>query len=379
MGKKDYYEVLGVSKDASLEEIKKAYRQMALRYHPDRNPGNKDAEERFKEAAEAYSVLCDSQKRATYDRFGHDGLRGEGFPGFTGFDSSIFEEFEDILGSFFSFDFGFGDFFGTRTRKRQYSQRGRDLALELEISLEEAAQGAEKEIAISRAEFCPSCHGSKLRKGAKKATCPTCQGRGQIHYEQGFFTISRTCSQCQGTGEIITLPCEECQGTGHVRKKRALRIRIPAGIDDGSRLRISGEGEAGDQGASPGDLYVVIRQKKHEFFEREGNHLYCQVSLSFVQATLGVNIEIPTLSGDTEVIKIPAGTQSGEMFRLRGRGIRDADSRRMGDLYIKLSVETPENLTKEEKALLRQFAELRGENLEFVRKNMIKKPKAIFH
>jgi len=379
MEKRDYYEVLGVSRNASLEEIKKAYRQMALKYHPDRNPGNKEAEERFKEAAEAYSVLGDHQKRATYDRFGHDGLRGEGFTGFSGFDSSIFEDFEDILGNFFSFNFGFGDFFGTRSQRRHYPQKGRDLGLELELTLEEAAQGVEKEISLSRAEFCPSCQGTKLRQGAKKAACPACQGRGQVRYQQGFFTISRTCSHCQGSGEIITSPCEECQGVGHVRKKRVLKIKIPAGIDDGSRLRIVGEGEAGDQGALRGDLYVVIQLKKHEFFEREKNHLYCQISISFVQAALGINVEIPTLSGEGETIKIPAGTQSGEIFRLKGRGIRDAESRRTGDLFVKVNVETPRNLSKEEKALLRQFADSRKESLELIQQSLIKKPKTVFH
>ncbi|MGB8951081.1 MAG: molecular chaperone DnaJ [Candidatus Aminicenantales bacterium] len=379
MEKRDYYEVLGVSRGAPTEEIKKVYRQLALKYHPDRNPGNKEAEEKFKEAAEAYSVLCDPHKRATYDHYGHEGLRGEGFTGFSGFDSTIFEEFEDILGNFFGFSFGFGDFFGTGARRRHSHQKGKDLVLEIEISLEEAAAGVEKEISLSRSEFCPSCQGSRLRPGAKMATCPSCQGRGQVRYQQGFFAISRTCSHCQGRGEIITNPCVECRGTGHVRQKSVLRIKIPSGIDNGSRLRIAGEGEPGEKGMPRGDLYILTRVKNHNFFEREDNHLYCRISITFAQAALGIQVEIPTLNGDGEILKIPPGTQSGEVFRLKGKGIRDAQSRKVGDLYVKVDVETPSNLTKEQKELLRQLGELRGENLEFVPKTLIKIPKTVLH
>lgn len=376
MTKRDYYEILGIPRNASSEEIKKAYRQMALKYHPDRNPGNKGAEERFKEAAEAYSVLGDIEKRATYDRFGHEGLRGEGFTGFSSFNSSIFEEFEDILGDFFGFDFG--DFFGT-TRTRKYSpQRGRDLALEIEITLEEASRGVEKEITLNRAELCPSCQGSRLHPGTKKAACPSCQGRGQIRYQQGFFTISRTCSHCQGTGEIISTPCEECKGSGRIKKKRVLRVRIPEGIDDGSRLRIAGEGEAGEAGAAGGDLYVVTRVMHHDFFERDKNNLYCQISISFPQAALGATVEIPTLE-ENAILRIPAGAQSGEVFRLKGRGIRDISSHRKGDLFVKVIVKTPENLSKEQKSLLKQFAESRGEDLEEPDRSVIHKIKNIVH
>jgi molecular chaperone DnaJ len=377
MTKRDYYEILGVSKNTSPEEIKRAYRQMALKYHPDRNPGNKEAEEKFKEAAEAYSVLYYPEKRATYDQFGHEGLRGEGFTGFSGFNSSIFEEFEDILGNFFGFDFG--NFFGTTEwRRRYHPQRGRDLALELEITLEEAAHGAEKEIALNRAEVCSSCQGSRLHPGTKKAICPTCQGRGQIRNQQGFFTISRTCSHCQGAGEIITSPCEACKGSGRIKKKKVLKIKIPEGIDDGSRLRIAGEGEIGDIESPRGDLYVVVRVEKHDFFDREKNHLYCEIFLSFSQAALGATVEVPTLKED-EVLRIPAGTQSGVIFRLKGKGLKDIDSHKMGDLFVKVIVKTPDNLTKEQKALLRQFAESRGENLEIVDRSMINKIKNIIH
>ena len=267
MIKKDYYEALGVSRDATPEEVKKAYRKMALQYHPDRNPGNKEAEERFKEAAEAYSVLIDPQKRSVYDRFGHDGLRGEGYSGFSGFNSSIFEDFEDILGNFFNFSFG--DIFGTREpQMRRASQRGRDLGLELEIALEEAAFGTEKEIKLSRTELCNVCNGSGLQPGTQKSVCPQCQGRGQMRYSQGFFTISRTCTHCKGNGEVISFPCKDCRGSGKVREKRTIKIKIPEGIDDGYRLRVAGEGEAGDQNAPRGDLYVLIKLKKHKFFER---------------------------------------------------------------------------------------------------------------
>ncbi|MCX6576629.1 MAG: molecular chaperone DnaJ, partial [Candidatus Aminicenantes bacterium] len=278
MEKRDYYDILGVSRGASAEEIKKAYRQLALKHHPDRNQGDKEAEEKFKEGAEAYSVLGDPRKRTTYDRFGHDGLRGEGFTGFSGYDSSVFEDFEDILGNFFGFSFGFGDFFGTGAGQRRRSpQRGRDLVLEIEISLEEAAAGIEKEISLNRAEFCPTCQGTRLRPGARKAACPTCGGRGQIRHQQGFFTVARTCSRCGGQGEVITAPCEGCRGSGHIRQKRTLKIHIPAGIEDSSRLRVSAEGEAGERGVPRGDLYVAVRVKEHPFFERQNQHLSCEI------------------------------------------------------------------------------------------------------
>jgi molecular chaperone DnaJ len=376
MTKRDYYEVLGIGRDASPEDVKRAYRRLALKYHPDRNPGEQAAEEKFKEAAEAYSVLGEPGKRSTYDRFGFDGLRGEGFTGFSGFDASIFGDFEDILGSLF----GFGDFFGTRTgRRRSNPQRGRDLALELEISLEEAAAGIEKEININRAEHCPDCRGSGMQPGTKKAACPTCNGRGQMRYQQGFFTISRTCSHCHGAGEIITAPCSECRGSGRVKQKRKLTLRIPAGIEDGSRLRIEGQGEAGESAAAPGDLYAVIRVAKHTLFEREDDNLFCQVDISYSQAALGAAIEVPGLDRGSEVLKIPAGTQTNAVFRMKGRGIKDIHSRRHGDLYVKVRVKTPENLGKEEKALLRRLAELRGEELETADRSLIDKLKNVIH
>jgi molecular chaperone DnaJ len=376
MAKRDFYQVLGVSRDAAPDEIKKAYRQLALKHHPDRNPGSKEAEERFKEAAEAYSVLADAEKRSVYDRFGHDGLRGEGFQGFSGFDSSVFGDFEDILGNLFGFSFG--DLFGGRERGRQSRHsRGRDLALEVEIGLEEAAAGVEREIKLSRAETCPACKGSKRKPGTTAASCPTCGGRGQVRFQQGFFTMARTCPQCQGGGEINASPCESCQGKGHVKEKRALKVRIPAGVDDGSRLRLVGEGEAGDPGMPAGDLYVVTRVRKHPFFEREGNDLACEITLSFTQAALGARIEIPTLEGN-EVLKIAAGTQPGEIIRLKGKGVQDVGGRRKGDLFVKVLVKTPENLSKEQKALLGKLAELRGEDIGSVDKSVVHRLKNIF-
>jgi molecular chaperone DnaJ len=375
MPKRDYYEVLGVARGASSEEIKKAYRQMALKHHPDRNPGDQDAEERFKEAAEAYSVLIDVQKRSVYDRFGHDGLRGQGFQGFSGFDSSVFEDFEDILGNFFGFSFG--DFFGARDRGRgRERQRGRDLALEVEIGLEEAASGVEKEIRLNRSELCPTCRGSRRKPGTQPTPCPSCGGKGQIRFQQGFFTVSRTCPRCQGQGEIITSPCETCKGKGHTREKRSLKVRIPAGVDEGSRLRLVGEGEAGDEGMPAGDLYVIVRVRKHPFFERDENDLSCQIEISVSQAALGARIEIPTLDGN-DVLKIPPGVQSGEILRLKGKGVQDVAGRKKGDLFVRIQVRTPQNLSKEQKALLAKLAELRGEDIESVDKSVIHRIKNI--
>ncbi len=372
MNKEGYYQVLGVPRDAPPEDIKKAYRQLALKHHPDRNPGSKEDEEKFKEAAEAYSVLADPEKRSVYDRFGAEGLRGQGF---SGFDSSVFEDFEDILGNFFGFSIG--DLFGGRERGRGARRsRGRDLALEVEIGLDEAAAGIEREIKLNRAETCPACRGSKHKPGTRPTACPTCGGRGQVRIQQGFFTMARTCPRCQGGGEINATPCETCQGRGHIREKRTLKVRIPAGVDDGSRLRLVGEGEAGDEGMPAGDLYVVTRLRKHPFFERDGSDLRCEITVSSVQAALGARLEIPTLEG-SEIVKVPAGTQPGETIRLKGKGVPDISGRRKGDLFVKVLVRTPDGLSKEQKALLAKFAELRGEDIESVDKTVIHKLKNI--
>jgi len=369
MNKYEYYEILGLERTASAEEIKKNYRQMALKYHPDRNPGDKEAEERFKKAAEAYSVLGDSQKRELYDRFGHDGLRGSSFEGFNG---SVFEDFEDILGNFFGFNFGRGDVFGGRTR-RSRAERGRDLGLEVEISLEEAAAGVEKEISLHRAELCPACGGSKAKGGIRPSVCPSCGGHGQVRRSQGFFMVASTCGRCGGSGEVITAPCDECRGAGRKTQKRTLKVRIPEGVGDGVRLRLNGEGEAGEAGAGRGDLYVDIRVKPHDIFEREENNLSCGISISFSQAALGVTAEIPTLLGGSEKLKIPAGTQADEVFRLKGCGLKDLEHRRVGDLFVKVEIRTPADLSKDEKELFRRLAESRKESLDRLDAGAIRK------
>lgn len=377
MTKKDYYEILGIPRDSSSESIKKSYRLMAMKYHPDRNPGDKESEDKFKEAAEAYSVLIDSEKRSVYDRFGHDGLRGEGFGDFSGFNSSVFSGFEDILGSFINF--GFENIFGTSRQNRPNSpSRGRDLVLELDLDLEEAVFGTEKEIKINRTELCPECDGSRMKQGTEKSVCPQCQGRGQVRYQQGFFAISRTCAHCQGSGEIIPFPCKDCRGTGKTKKKKELTIKIPPGVDDGTKLRLEKEGEAGDQGAGRGDLYVITHMKRHSFFKREGNNLLCEINISFTKAALGSIIEIPTFE-ESELLHIPEGMQSGQTFRLRGKGIKDLYSHRKGDIFVKVLVKTPRNLKKEQKKILKQFAESMGEKLEGVDKNIINKVKDIIH
>ena len=374
MAERDYYEILGVPAQASPEEIKKAYRQAALKHHPDRNPGSRESEDRFKQAAEAYSVLIDPDKRSLYDRFGLDALKGQGAPGF---DPSVFTDFEDILGNFFGFSFG--DVFGGGDRRRaNRPQRGRDLAFELEIGLDEAVLGAEKEVKLTRHERCPACDGSKIRPGTQRTACPACKGRGQIRTQQGFFTVSRTCSHCRGAGEIIASPCGTCQGTGKVKDRTTLKIKVPVGVDDGTRLRISGEGEAGDQGMSRGDLYVITRVRKHDFFERERNDLLCEIPLSFAQAALGTRVEVPTFE-ESEVLKVPAGVQSGETFRLKGKGIRDVGDHRKGDLFVKIIVKTPSDLSKEQKAILIKLAELRGEVVDAVDRSVASKIRNLIH
>ena len=364
MNKRDYYEILEIGREASPEDVKRAYRKMALRCHPDRNPGNAEAEASFKEAAEAYSVLADSEKRSLYDRYGHGGLQNGGWGGFSGFDSAVFEDFEDILGSFFGFSMG--DIFGRDGgRSGARTERGRDLALEIELSLEEAAFGVGKDISLNRAEACASCEGTGARAGTSASACPTCGGRGQVRLQQGFFSMVRTCSHCRGEGRMVTDPCPECRGSGNARKTKTMTIKIPAGVDDGSRLRLSGEGEAGRRGGGPGDLYAVIRVAKHPFFERENENLFCRLVLSFSQAALGAKVEIPTLDG-SEVLKIPAGTQAGEILKIKGRGIPVLGGRGRGDVIVKVDVLTPKKLSREEKKLLVRLAEIQGENLDDV-------------
>jgi molecular chaperone DnaJ len=349
VSKRDYYEVLGVSKTAVDSEIKSAYRKLALKYHPDRNHGNKEAEEKFKEAAEAYAVLADADKRRMYDRFGHAGL-GSG----AGFDPSVFTGFEDILGGLGDI-FGFGSVFGAGGQRRSGPQRGADLRYDLEISFEESAKGAETAIQIPRQEPCETCKGSGAAPGTKPTTCPQCQGRGQLRYQQGFFTVARTCGQCRGSGSIISKPCTECRGSGRIPKERKITVRIPAGIATGQRLRLSGEGEAGPSGGPAGDLYVVIHVQDHPFFQRDGNDLFCEIPLNYPTLALGGDIKIPTLEGD-EDFTVPESTQSGATFTLRGRGMPDVSGRGRGNLIVRVKLVTPKKLTREQKRLLEELA-----------------------
>jgi molecular chaperone DnaJ len=352
VSKRDYYEVLGVPRTASDQEIKSAYRKLALKYHPDRNPGDKVAEDRFKEAAEAYAVLADTDKRHIYDRFGHPGLGGAATGGF---DPTVFTGFEDILGGLGDI-FGIGEMFGGQ-RRRGGPQRGADLRYDLEISFDESARGVETTIQIPRQETCETCNGSGAAPGSKPTTCPQCQGRGQLRYQQGFFTVARTCGQCRGTGSIISSPCATCRGSGRVQQTRKLTVKIPAGIASGQRLRLSSEGEAGAGGGPAGDLYVVVHVQEHPFFHRDGNDLFCEIPLNYTTLALGGEITIPSLE-DEQTLKIPEGTQTGATFRLRGKGMPDVVAGRgRGDLLVTVKVVTPRKLTKDQRKVLEQLAE----------------------
>ncbi len=342
-GKRDCYEVLGLGRAATEQEIKSAYRKLALQYHPDRNPERKDeSTEKFKEITEAYSILMDSEKRAAYDRYGHAGVSGSGFQP----DSTIFTDFEDVFGDFF------GDFFGRRSGRRTRAQRGADLRYDLEISFEEAVFGMETKIKIPRTEGCPACHGTGAKKGSQPVTCAACGGRGQIRHSQGFFTLSQTCPQCQGMGQVIREACADCHGEGRIRQEKILGLKIPPGVDDGTRLRVSGEGEAGSHGGPTGDLYVVLKVHEHPFFERQGNDLYCTIPVSLTQAALGADLKVPTLDAKSERLRIPEGTQSGSVFRLRGRGVPSLDGHGQGDIYVSIQVMIPTRLSREQKRVL---------------------------
>ncbi|MCS6787437.1 MAG: molecular chaperone DnaJ [Thiobacillaceae bacterium] len=345
MPKRDYYEVLGVARGASEDEIKKAFRKLAMKYHPDRNPGDKSAEEKFKEVKEAFDVLSDPNKRAAYDHYGHAGVD----PSMAGAGAGAgFRDFADAFSDIF------GDIFGTGRGSRSQVYRGADLRYNLEISLEEAARGTETKIRVPVMATCDACGGSGAEAGTQPVTCPTCGGYGQVRMQQGFFSIQQTCPRCHGSGRIITKPCSHCHGEGRVKKHKTLSVRIPAGVDEGDRIRLSGEGEAGINGGPPGDLYVQIHIKPHPVFTREGDHLHCEMPISIVTAALGGEVTIPTLDGQA-VIKIPPETQTGKVFRLRGKGIKGVRSREPGDLLCHVVVETPVNLTERQKALLREF------------------------
>lgn len=371
--KRDYYEILTVTKGATDQEIKSAYRKLAMQYHPDRNPGNEEAEEKFKQAAEAYAVLSDSQKRAQYDRYGHAGVSGAG-GGFSGFDPNVFSDFSDILGDIF----GFGDLFGGSRRSGGRSSRGSDLRYDLELTFDEAVFGTKKKIRFPRHELCSECEGNGTAPGSGSSTCSTCNGYGQVRFQQGFFSITRTCSQCRGTGQVIKNPCRACRGERRVVRERNLELKVPPGVDTGDKLRISGEGEAAGRGGLPGDLYVVLVVKDHEFFERREHDLYCHVAISFPQAALGAEIAIPTLEGEEERLRIPSGTQSGMVFRVRGRGVTKRGGSARGDLYVTADVVIPSKLTKEQKELISKLDETFQHDNKPIEKRLLDRVKEIF-
>jgi len=375
VSKRDYYEVLGVPRGASDEEIKKAYRKLAVKYHPDKNPGDKAAEEQFKELGHAYEILSDPQQRAVYDQYGHaafDKRAGGGFARGGGFHDP-FDIFREVFGGSSILD----ELFGGGSRDPNGPQRGDDLRYDMEITFEEAANGCEKEITIRKPERCSDCNGSGAEPGSKVKTCPACGGRGQVISSRGIFSIAQTCPQCHGAGRVIEKPCHSCHGAGRREQPSKIKLRIPAGVDTGSRLRSSGNGEAGVRGGPSGDLYVVLHVKPHEMFHREGDDLLCEVPVSFVQASLGADIEVPTLNGKAEM-KIPPGTQPGTMFRLKGKGIKNVQGHGHGDLHIRINVEVPTHLTSAQKMKLQEFADLCNGKESPIRESFFEKAKNLF-
>jgi molecular chaperone DnaJ len=364
--KRDYYEVLAIPRNAGIDDIKKAYRRMALQYHPDKNPGDTAAEEKFKEAAEAYGVLSDDEKRARYDRYGHAGVGGS-----TGFDPNQFADFGDILGDLF----GFGDFFGASRRRSTRPARGNDLRYDLTLSFEDAVFGKEVAINVPRVVTCKTCDGSGAKPGTTPATCTGCAGRGQIRYSQGFFAVARTCPQCGGAGKVIKDPCATCDGAGRLREEKALSVKIPAGVDEGSRLRVPGEGESGYNGGPAGDLYVFISVEEHERFTRRDYDIHSEHTVSFTQAALGAEIKVETIDG-LEPLRIPAGTQPSQVFRLKGKGVQFLQGAGRGDHYVHVTVRVPTALTDEQRQLLERLAMLEGE--EPTGKRVLDKVKEFF-
>jgi len=350
MAKSDFYETLSVERDSGADEIKKAYRKLAMKYHPDRNPGDKKAEKNFKDVNEAYEVLKDNDKRAAYDRFGHAAFEQGGGPGgFGGGASGFGSGFADI------FDEMFGDFGGARRGSQQRAGKGADLRYNMEISLEDAFKGKQKEIRVPTSVACGPCNGSGTASGSGPAACPTCQGHGRVRSQSGFFTVERTCPSCQGTGEVIKDPCKNCGGEGRVHKEKTLSVNIPPGVEEGTRIRLSGEGEAGLRGAPAGDLYIFLQLQPHRLFQREAADIYCRVPIPMTRATLGGSIEMPTVDGTIARISIPAGTPTGHQFRLKGKGMSVLRSKARGDMFVQANVETPQNLTKRQKELLKEF------------------------
>lgn len=353
MERRDYYEILGVDRNASDDEVKRSYRRLAMQYHPDRNPGDKKAEENFKEAAEAYEVLRDAEKRKIYDRYGHEGINGTGFRGFSGFDD-IFTNFSDIFEDVFGFT-------GARTRTRSAVRQGADLRYDLKISFMDAVKGTSTQIELEKFERCKECSGTGAAAGTQPESCPRCAGRGTVTQSSGFFTISTTCPQCRGAGRVIKNPCKGCFGTGKARSRKTVSLKIPAGVETGSRLRLRGEGEEGDFGGPSGDLYVFIHVEPHEFFDRDGYDVLCQIPVSITQAALGATIEVPTVEG-RESLKIPKGTQSGRVFRMKGKGVAHLKGLGRGDQVVQVLVKIPTNLTKKQEELLREFERQTGES-----------------
>ena len=362
INKRDYYDVLGVNQNADDDELKANYRKLALKYHPDRNPNDKIAEEKFKEASEAYEVLRDSHKRNIYDQFGHQGLEGSGFSGFSGFED-IFSSFGGIFEDFFGFSSG--------RRSRSRAQKGADLRYDLRLSFMEGAFGTETEIDLEKMEVCPSCEGSACEPGTHPETCRQCSGTGQVSRSQGFFTVRTTCQLCRGGGQTIPQPCSKCKGAGQITVNKKVAVMIPAGVDTGSRLRLSGEGEAGTYGGPPGDLYVFIHVDPHDFFERNNTDVICQAEITFIQAALGDTITVPTLNGE-RTLEIKRSTQPGDLFRFRGEGIPSLRSKKRGDQIVQIVINTPTNLTKKQETLLREFAKIESGKLSKKLKNILK-------
>jgi len=372
MAKRDYYEVLGVGKNASADDIKRSYRRMAMKYHPDKNPGDKKAEAKFKECAEAYEVLSDTEKRQRYDQFGHEGLRGAGMHDFSRMNV------EDIF-SMFGFEDFFSGIFGGRRRssRRAGPTRGYDLETAVELTLNDIAKGAEKTIEFTHQDICDECNGNGCARGSKPGRCPTCGGSGQVARGGGFFQMVSTCRQCGGSGQVITNPCKKCKGRGRVPKKRVVNIKIPAGVHEGQGIRVAGEGEPGRGGGPKGDLYCYVRIKPHEFLQRDGNDLIAVVPISFTQAVLGTTIDVPSLNG-TQGLKIPPGTQYGSVFRIKGQGLPNIRTRRTGDQLVQITIETPVKLNAKQKELLREFAKSENKNVSPQSKRFFEKLKKHF-
>lgn len=369
MSKRDYYEVLLVARTATLDEIKKSYRKLAMQFHPDKNPNNKEAEDKFKEASEAYSILSDTNNRAKYDQYGHAAFQ-QGRGGFEGF--SDFSGFEDIFGDIFSSFFG-----GAGASRKTKARAGKDLRYDMEISFEEAAFGLEREITIPKRIVCEECQGSGAKDGSKPETCADCQGQGQVKMQQGFFTISRTCGKCSGTGQVIKNPCKNCHGSGLKASKATIKVKVPAGIDEGQRLKLRGEGEVSASGGPAGDLYVQIGIKPHEIFQRQEAEIICEVPISYATAALGSEIDVPTIEGVTK-LKIPSGTESGKIFRMKNKGIQVLGTNQRGDQHVRVNIEIPKKLSEEHRSLLEKLKEVELKDANSSSRSFIDKVKAMF-